>query len=391
MVVSQVAVSVILLAGAALLVRSFARLQSEPLGLQSHGVVTATISLNRYRYTSPERQMQFFLQVEEALRRLPGISAVGLSDTVPPGGYRREHIFGIISVEGRAPMTGGTGGMVAWRYVTPDYFKALEVPIVRGQPFTEEQRNSTGHVVIISSLLASRLFSGENPVGKHIKPTPDSEWFTIQGVAANVKNAGLNSNDEPEYYLLRRNTADDWRQEPTVVFEVKTALAAKSLSDWIRAQVEAIDPTVPIEVETLDTWVGRLADRPRFETALLSFFAAIGLLMAIIGLYGLVAFMAQRRTQEIGVRMALGATQADVLRLILGQGMRLVLIGGAIGLCAALTLARMMQAVLFKVTPHDPLSFVAVAVLLALVGLLAILVPARAAMKTDPMAALRWE
>jgi predicted lysophospholipase L1 biosynthesis ABC-type transport system permease subunit len=210
-------------------------------------------------------------------------------------------------------------------------------------------------------------------------------------VAANVKNAGLNGNDEPEYYMLRRNVAEDWQQESTAVLEIKTALAPKVLAGWIRTQIESIDPTVPVEVETLDTWVGRLADRPRFETALLSFFAVSGLLMAIIGLYGLVSFMAQQRTQEIGVRMALGATRANVLRLILGQGLRLVLIGGAVGLCASLALARVMQAVLFKVTPHDPASFVAVAGLLALVALVAILIPARVAMKIDPISALRWD
>ena len=391
MVVCQIAVSVILLAGASLLVRSFTRLEAEPLGMQTHGVVTASISLNRYRYTTPQKQMQFFLQAEAALRRLPGIAAVGLSDTVPPGGFHRDHIFGIITVDGRAPMTGGTGGMVAWRFVTPDYFKALDIPIVRGQAFTEEQRSSNGDVAIISERLASRLFPGQDPVGKRIKPSPDSPWFTVQGVAANVKNAGLNGDDEPEYYRLRRNVAEDWQQAPTAVLEMKTSLAPQALAGWIGAQIEAIDPTVPVEVETLDTWVGRLADRPRFETALLSFFAATGLLMAIVGLYGVVAFMAQQRTQEIGIRMALGATRADVLRLILGQGLRLVVMGGALGLCAALAFARVMQAVLFKVTPHDPASFAAVAGLLALVALIAILVPARSAMKTDPVSALRWE
>ena len=391
MVVCQIAVSVILLAGAALLVRSFARLEAEPLGMQTHGVVTATISLNRYRYTTPQSQMQFFLRAEEAVRRLPGVSAVGLSDTVPPGGYHHDHIFGIITVDGSAAMTGGTGGMVAWRYVTPDYFKALDIPIVRGRAFTAEMRDSNEDAVIISQSLATRLFPQQDPIGKRIKPSPDSPWFTVQGVAADVKNAGLNGDDEPEYYRLRRNMVEDWQQAPTAVLEMKTTLAPRALAGWVRAQIDAIDPTVPVEVETLDTSVGRLADRPRFETALLSFFAATGLLMAIIGLYGVVAFMAQQRTQEIGIRMALGATRADVMRLILGQGLRLVLVGGAIGLGAALALTRVMQAVLFKVTPHDPASFAAVAGLLAMVALAAILVPARSAMKTNPVSALRWE
>lgn len=391
MVVCQIAVSVILLAGAALLVRSFERLEAEPLGMQTHGVVTASISLNRYRYTTPQKQMQFFLQAEKALRRLPGISAVGLSDTVPPGGYHHDHIFSIITVDGRAPMTGGTGGMVTWRSVTPDYFRALDIPMVRGQAFGEGQRNSNEEIVIISELLASRLFGGQDPIGKRIKPTPNAPWFTVQGVAGSVKNAGLNGDDEPEYYELRRNLVDDWQQASTAVLEIKTTLVPKAMAGWVRAQIESIDPTVPVEVETLDTWVSRLADRPRFETALLSFFAAIGLLMAIVGLYGVVAFMAQQRTQEIGIRMALGATRTDVLRLVLNQGLRLVVVGGVIGLVAALALARVMQAVLFKVAPRDPASFATVAGVLAVVALIAILIPARSAMKTDPVRALRWE
>jgi hypothetical protein len=281
--------------------------------------------------------------------------------------------------------------MVAWRYVTPEYFKALDIPIVQGRAFTEQQRSSHEDGAIISALLASRLFPGQDSIGKRIKPSPDLPWFTVEGVAANVKNAGLNGDDEPEYYRLRRNVVEDWQQAPTVVLEMKTTLAPQTLEGWVRAQIQAIDPTVPVEVETLDTWVNRLGDRLRFETALLSFFAATGLLMAIIGLYGVVAFTAQQRTQEIGIRMALGATRADVLRLILSQGLRLVVVGSAIGFCAALALARVIRAVLFKVTPHDPASFLAVAGVLGLVALFAILIPARSAMKTDPVSALRWE
>ena len=391
MVVCQIAVSTILLAGAALLVRSFAQLQAEPLGLQTHGVITANISLNRYRYPTPQQQMEFFLQAEKAVRRLPGVSAVGVSDTLPPGGEHHDHIFGIIAVEGRAPMTGGTGGMVAWRYVTPDYFKALDIPIVRGRAFTEEQRTLNERVVIISESLAARLFAGQDPVGKRIKPTLDSQWFTIQGVAANVKNAGLKGEDEPEYYKLRRNVVEDWQQSATATLEVKTSLAPHAVAGWIRSQIQAIDPTVPVEVGSLDTWVSRLADRPRFETTLLTFFAATGLIMAIIGLYGVVAFTAQQRTQEIGIRIALGATRGAVLRLILREGLRFVVIGGALGLCAAMALTRMMRSVLFQITPHDPASFIGVTLVLAAVALVAILIPARAAMKTDPVSALRWE
>jgi ABC-type antimicrobial peptide transport system permease subunit len=163
------------------------------------------------------------------------------------------------------------------------------------------------------------------------------------------------------------------------------------MASWIRTQIGAIDATEPVEIETLNQRVSGLADRPRFETALLAFFACTGLAMAIIGLYGVVSFMAAQRTQEIGIRMALGATRTDVLRLILKEGLRLILVGGVLGLAAALALSRVLQSVLFGVSPHDPISFGVVTVLLALVAVAAILIPARSAMKTDPMNALRCE
>jgi predicted permease len=395
MVAAQIAVSMMLLAGAALLARSFTSLQSQPLGMQTRGIVTASISLNRYRYTTPQAVMQFFLQAEAALRKLPGVTAVGLSDTVPPGGYRRDHIYSIMEVAGRPPMTGTTGGMVAWRWVTPDYFKALDIPIVQGQGFTEEQRTSNEHFMILSRALAERLFAGQNPsqdpIGQRIKPVPAGPWFTVLGVAANVKNSGLGAEDEPEYYQLWRGVAEDWQQPHSAVLIVKTALAPQALTPWIRAQIGGIDATVPVDVETLDERVGKLADRPRFETALLGFFALTGLSMAVIGLYGVIAYIAAQRTQEIGVRMALGADRADILRLIFAEGLRLVVLGGVAGMVAALAVSRVLKSLLFSVGPQDPVSYIAVAILLGLVALAATLIPARAAMKTDPMAALRVE
>ena len=388
-VAAQIAVSMVLLTGAALLVRSFTRLETQPLGLNSKGVVTASISLNRYRYTTPQAQMQFFLAAEQAVRKLPGVSTVAVSDTVPPGGDRRDHIYSIMAVEGRPAMTGGTEGMVAWRWVTPDYFKALAIPVVRGSGFTDEERTSSQHFIIVSSLLASRLFAGEDPVGQHVRPTPNDPWYTVVGVAADVKNSGLTAEQEPEYYQLRRNNIEDWQQAPTATLVVRTTLPPRALAPWIRAQIGGIDATVPVDIEALDEGVSRLADRPRFETALLGFFAATGLLMAVIGLYGVIAYMAVQRTQEIGVRMALGAGRGDILRLILSEGIRLVVLGSVAGLAAALVLSHVLRSLLFHLGPYDPLSYIAVMLLLVLVALGATLLPARMAMKTDPMAALR--
>jgi putative ABC transport system permease protein len=391
MVVMQIAASVILLAGAVLFVRSFANLQNQALGMQSRGVLTAGISLNREKYATPQLQMTFFTQAEAALLRLPGVSQIASSDTIPPGGYHHDQIFSVIAVDGRAAPGGATGGMVTWRWVTPGYFNALDIPIIRGSGFNEPQRSSTDHFIILSNLLAARLFPNQDPIGQRLKPTPNDPWYAVVGVAADVKNAGLDAPDQPEFYRLRRNQLEDWQQAPSAVLILKTSTSPKALARWVRSQIAQIDPTAPVEIETLNERVGSLADRPRFETALLTFFACTGLVMAIIGLYGVVAFMAVQRTQEIGIRMALGATRKDVLRLILSEGFRLILIGGAIGLAAALSLSRVLQSVLFGVSPRDPVSFAAVTVLLALVAFIAILIPARSAMKTDPMTALRWE
>lgn len=391
MVVSQIAVSMVLLAGAALLVRSFTNLQTQNMGVGTRGVVTAAISLNRYRYVTPQAQMQFFLRAEAAVRRLPGVLAVGVSDSLPPGGFHHDQIYSNIALAGRPAPSGETGGMVAWRWVTPDYFGALGIPMVRGRNFSEGERTAKERFLILSSLLASRLFPDQDPIGQHVQPVPNGPWYTVEGVAANVKNSGLASADEPEFYQLRRNLPEDWNSAPSAVLIVKTTLAPKAVEAWVRSGIAQIDPTVPVEMETLSERVNELSDRPRFETALLGFFAFTGLTLAVIGLYGVIAFMAVQRTQEIGVRMALGASRADILRLIAGEGARLIVLGGVLGLGAAIGATQLLKSLLFQVGPHDPVSFVAVAVLLGLVAILATLVPARAAMKSDPMAALRCE
>jgi len=389
LVVGQIAISMILLTGAALLVRSFSSLERQDMGMKTRGVLAVHIALPSYRYTTAQQQMDFFLGAEAALRRLPGVSAVGMTNWLPPAETREEQIFSIIAVSGRPRPEGGTGGMVSWRWVTPDYFNALEIPIVRGQNFAEQQRTSNENLLVLSSLLASRLFGDEDPVGQHVKPVPAGPWYTVVGVAANVKNGGLTGVDDPEFYRLRRNITADWH--PWNVMVLKTSLPPPAMAPWVRTQIAQIDPTVPLELETLIESVSKLADRPRFETALLGFFAFCGLLMAVIGLYGVISFVATQRTQEIGVRMALGATRLDILRLIAGEGVQLILLGGILGLAAALATAQLLKSLLFNVGPHDPVTYAAVTLLLALVALAATLIPASAAMKVEPVVALRYE
>jgi putative ABC transport system permease protein len=389
MVVAQIAVSMVLLSASTLLVRSFWNLHSQSLGIRTRAILTANITLGKQGYETGQKQMQFFTQAEAALRRLPGVTAVAISDSLPPAGQHRESILNRMTLPGKPESTNGTGGMVAWRWITPQYFHALEIPIEAGQGFTEDQRTSTEHRMILSKLLADRLFRGQNPIGQQIRPGPEDHAYTVVGVAANVKNSGLTGSDEPEYYRLRRNAPEDWGSSSALILE--TSLPPQSLSPWIRQEIAHIDPTVPVEIETMNERVSKLADGPRFEAALLGFFAFTGLVMAVIGLYGLTAYIAQRRTQEIGVRMALGAGRADILRLIAWEGVRLIVFGGMLGIAAAIGVTQVLKNLLFSIRPHDPATLAGAALLLGLVALAATLIPARAAMRVDPVEALRCE
>jgi len=400
LVAGQIAISLVLLSGAALLLRSFENMEDQKLGMETQGVLTARIALPGFRYNTGQKKMEFYLQAEAALRRVPGIRAVAFSDSLPPGGWNNGERFADFAVEGKPSPAQGTGGSVVSRGVTPDYFQALNIPIVWGRSFAEGDRTGSEYLVVLSRLLAARMFPGESPVGKRIHRTRDGLWFTVVGVAENVKNGGLTQQDEPEIYFLRRSFAQDWGA-PVPVGEVmsgaaplmivESAVSPKAVAVWVRSQVAHLDPTVPVEIEALDLSVNKLADRPRFETALLGFFAFCGLLMAVIGLYGVISFVAAQRTQEIGVRMALGATRLDILRLIAGEGLRLILLGGVAGLGAALAAAQLIRNLLFHVEPRDPATYAVVALLLGLVALAATLIPARKAMRVEPVVALRYE
>ena len=423
LVAGQIAVSVVLLSAAALLLRSFRNMEEQHLGIDTGGVLTVRIALPQYRYDSGQKKLELYQEAETAVRRMPGVQAVGWSDSFPPGGWSSGRRFSDFAVAGKPRPAPGVGGPVVYRQVTPDYFRALDIPILRGRNFSEADRKIVGYRApniptiqgqhfgaesgnaseqefIVSRLMGSRLFHEENPIGQRIQMGARGAWSTVVGVAEDVKNSGLMEQDEPEVYVLRRDVPDDWQGQVALVggaggggpvMVIKTALSPQATAAWVRSQVAHLDPTLPVEIEPLTQSVDRLADRPRFETALLGFFAVAGLLLAVVGLYGVIAFLVAQRTQEIGVRMALGATQADILRLVVAKGMGLVLAGGLIGLIAALGMSRLVKSLLFSVSAYDPVSFLAVALVLIVVALLATLIPALAATRVDPNVALRCE
>jgi putative ABC transport system permease protein len=397
LVVAQIAASMILLAGGMLLLRSFWVLQNQRLGIQTEDTVTANISLGQRRYASPDSRLAFYQRLMKQLQFGPGVSALAVTSSLPPGSGGRSFYSSLV-VSGKPPLPARTGGMVTSRTVSPDYFRTLDIPILQGQSFTQQEQDSNDHVVILSKRLAARLFPGKNPLGEHLQLDfdgygPKTPWYTVVGIAANVKNNGLNGEDQPEYYNLRRNRAEDWDSnfDRKAIVILKTSLPAADMSRWIRSQVESLDPTVIVSVETLRQQVNKMADQPRFETALVGFFAATGLLLSMIGLYGVIAFIAIQRTQEIGVRIALGAGRFDILRLVSWEGIRLIALGGVIGLGLALGISRLFRSLLYSISPYDPMTFIAVSLLLVLVALAATLIPARAAMNVEPVAALRCE
>jgi putative ABC transport system permease protein len=399
LVAVQIGLSVMLLSGAALLVQSFQHLEHQSLGMQTGGVVTVHVSLSDDRYRNGTAYQDFYQHAETSFRRLPGVTAMGMSDSLPPDANSWHHgtRYADIFVEGKPAAPPESGGTVVWRLVTPDYFRALQIPILEGRDFTEDERSTGGDLIILSKLLAYRLFPNGDAIGQHVQfgnYNPyfvlDGPVFTVVGIAGNVKNQGLADAGDPEYYELWSNHhPESWGGR--CAFLLQTALPAAVIAPWVRAQVAQLDPVASVEIDTLNETVSKLADRPRFETSLLGFFAFCGLVMAVIGLYGVIAFVAAQRTQEIGVRMALGATRVDILRLIAGEGVRLILLGGVLGLGAALATTRLLKSLLFDVGPYDPSTYAMAAFLLGLVALAATLIPARAAMKVEPVVALRYE
>jgi len=392
LVSAQIAASLILLAGAGMLLRSLWNIVNVPIGLEVERVVTAQVALADHRYPDTLKQHAFLKELEGRLGRLPGAGVLAISDTLPPSGGTQATFFASIEVPGRPRLAQGTGGMVGWRLVTPSYFPALSIPIVRGRAFTEADRAPTEQPVILSESLAAKLFPGDDPCGKMIRFVAFDRrgpWRTVVGVAGNVKNNGLTTQSDPEFYIPWKDDMETYVGRAFVIF--RTSLSARSIASWTRSQIAEIDPTVPVEFGTMNSRVGRLAARPRFEAMVLTTFALMGILMAGLGIYGVVSFFVSQRTKEIGVRMALGATSSGISRMVLKSMALWTSSGAMVGLAVAWFSARLMESLLFEVRTHDPMSLLGALGILVLVALLAAWIPARRAARVDPMVALRYE
>jgi putative ABC transport system permease protein len=390
LVAAQIAISVVLLAGAGLLLRSLWNLENQPLGMRLDGVLTATVTLGQKTYADPARRLAFFEEWEARLRQTPGLTQAALTDYLPPAAdVAIEMIYNLIEVEGRPQDTNGTGGTVVWRTVTPGYFAALGIPVMRGRAFGEEDRGADRNPVMLNEALARRMFPGEDPVGKRIRPGRRGPWLSVIGVAANVKNSGLVDDAGPEYYLIRKHAADNVGRTATAV--VRTSADAGGMARWLRAEVAALDPTIPVAIESMERRVGKLAEGPRFNAVLLALFAGMGLLLATIGLYGVVSFLVAQRTQEIGVRMALGATPPAIAGMVLRHAARSTAAGAVLGWVGSWFALRLLNTMLFQVPARDPWTVAAVLAILAAVAMLAAWMPSRRAARVNPVEALRQE
>ncbi|HUA22180.1 MAG TPA: ABC transporter permease [Bryobacteraceae bacterium] len=386
LVTAQVALSLVLVTGASLLLRSLWNLEAEPLGFHPERVLTASLALSRQRYRTPAQQDAFYSELERQLGRIPGVSLVALSDSMPPAGGMHARPFSNMRIFGH-PNLPENGGMVGFRYVTPGYFRVLGIPILTGRDFVERERSAADTPLILSATLARRMFGSENPVGQQIDLDLEGHWLPIVGVAGDVKNSGLVETAEPEYYRLR--TYNSPQLGRSAVALLQTSLEEATAVRWIRQQIAAVDRDLPVQIESMPQRVNGLSARQRFLAALIALFAGFGLLLAAIGLYGVLSFLVAQRTREIGVRMAVGATPANVAALMGRQAGWWTVCGIAAGLVAAAALARLARGLLFQVPPYDPLSLAAAVAVLLLVSALAAWRPARRASLVDPAISLR--
>ncbi|MCU1236741.1 MAG: hypothetical protein JWP63_4708 [Candidatus Solibacter sp.] len=398
LVTAQIAISVILLTGAGLLLRSLWNLERVPLGIESHHVMTAKFVIGRQRYPNAAAQLAFFDELERRLRTVPGVTAAAVSDSLPPSGGVRGRPFSTIAVEGKAPMPQGTGGMVVWRYITPDYFRALGIAIRRGRGFGDEDRGAGAQSIVLSERLARMMFGSEDPIGKHVLRDPGKDWHTVIGVASDARNSGLETDGKPEYYVVRKAVPDaTWaNQEPPVGWRgasivVSTPLDPRLAASSVRAVFARLDSTLPVELQTMQKRLDGVTARPRFQATLLGAFAALGLLLAGVGLFGVMSFLVAQRRREIGVRMALGAAPRDIMALMLAFAGRWTGAGMLIGALGALAVTKWLRTLTFGIDTLDVGTLSAALAVLAAVGLLAAAAPARSAARVDPVTTLRDE
>ncbi|HEX8775381.1 MAG TPA: ABC transporter permease [Pyrinomonadaceae bacterium] len=387
LVVSEIALALVLLVGAGLLIRSFMRLQQVDPGFEPKSVVAMEIVLPFIapsNYKEPEQQAAFFRQTLERAATLPGVQAATVVSSLPlSGAFESTDVI----IEGQPEPPNGDWPPANYTMVSADYFRVMSIPLMKGRALTERDTKESPGVVVINETMARHYWPGEDAIGKRLTMGFEKTPREVVGVVGDVRQNSLDVETPLAVYLPYQQFP-----YPGMTLVVRTVSDPASMAAAVRREVQAIDASLPVSnVRSMDEVVATSVSQRRFNMTLLGIFASVALLLSAVGIYGVMSYSVTQRTHEIGIRIALGAGSRDILRLVVGQGMLLTLIGVALGLAASLVLTRLMASLIYGVSATDPLTFAGVSLALALVALLACLIPARRATKVDPMEALRYE
>jgi len=391
LVAGEIAMAMLLLVGAGLLLRSFSRLQDIPPGFQADHLLVADLPLSLTAYAKPEQRFQFFDRIVERVKSLPGVRSAGAASFLPvSGGGGLLHF----NIYGRPPKSPHDYIATGYRTTTPNYFETLGMPLAEGRFFTAADTEKAPAVVVINATMAKTYFPGETPLGKRLQvgATPESDvpWMEVVGVVGDVRQ-GLDLDPKAEMYLPYRQ-ADQVLPVFQLSIVLRTATDPLLQASALRSALAEIDPNQPlVRVRTMEENMAATVAQPRFRTWLIGIFAGLALILAGVGVYGVMSYTVTQRTSEIGIRVTLGAQPEDVFRIVVGEGLRLALTGVGAGLLGALALTRLLRSFLYGVSAYDPLTFVGVALILTLVAVAASFFPARRATLVDPMVALRYE
>jgi putative ABC transport system permease protein len=384
---TEIAFSLVLLIGAGLMIGSLRNLLGVRLGFNPENVVTMRLSLPEAGYSIP-RTAAFYQQLQDRVRSLPGVEAAAIVNQLPMSDGAANASF---DVEGR---TSNTEINVAdTQIISPDYFRAMGISLMRGRFLNEEEAKVPPASVIVNQTLAGKVWPGADPIGKRIRLGPAYPWLSVVGVVADIKNHGSNVATKPEMYLLHTGQPFQiWVDLRSMTLVVRTSSEPGQMVSAIRGQLKQLDPELPIyKVSTLKELVSSSSSQTRFPALTLSLFACAALLLAAIGVYGVLAYTVAQSRHEIGVRMALGAQPSQVLRFFLGNGLKWAAIGGCAGLVASLILVRFLRSMPFEIGPYDPRIFLVAPAVLVAVVLMACVIPSLRATRVDPMEAIRGE
>jgi len=369
------------------MIASLMRLLEVQLGFDSANIVTMRLSLPELQYPNG-RFAIFYKDFQEKVRSIPSVQAVAIVNQLPMSEVLANSSF---EVEGRQLETGTN--IANTQVISPDYFSVMRIPFIRGRALDEHDLNPAPSTVVVNRTLARKIWPEEDAIGKRLRLKPDAPWLTVVGIVSDIKNEGPGKPTKPELYLLYTEQSFGlWADLRSMTLVVRTSSEPQQIVNAIRGELNSLDPDLPIyKVQTLGGIVSASTSQTRLPAVLLSVFAGIALLLAAVGVYGVLAYTVAQSTHEIGVRMALGAPRERILKSFLGYGIKWAAVGGSAGLVAAFILVRFMRSMLFEVGPYDPTIFLSVAGVLGIVVLMSCYFPASRASRVDPMVALRYE